>query len=418
MTFTALHRAAGAGPGPITAELLDAAITAGAEETDGLDWKQSLPPDRDLKDSDFTKDVAAMANNLGGVIVYGVTEDQKAATGREPITFSNDFEHTERTMRALACTAITPPILGLDIIALGSQQDRALVVIVPDSPDGPHLIFRKDLFAAPFRNGADTLWAGEHQIEAMYRARFEEQRHATEALDRLYAEAADAHDTTERAWLIGVAHPRIPVFGQKLTRDQACTILQGAINYWEIANAGTSMAHPLLNVDATNPRPGLRRWTARPLQQSGNWVKESWAAVHHDGSVSIATQIGAEPTPPPNQLQGWQIREASIEYTVADLLALIRQTAGTVGTAEYEIRIVIGWAGPQDLMILDRDPIGLDRDGSSVPLRRYTPVETTIDATENSADYYRHLHDLATDCINQGGITETTMIPAPPEAQE
>lgn len=78
MNITALHRAAGEGPGPITDELLDAAIAAGTTETDDLDWKQALPQDRDLKDSDFPKDVAAMANNRGGVIVYGVTGAQNS----------------------------------------------------------------------------------------------------------------------------------------------------------------------------------------------------------------------------------------------------------------------------------------------------------------------------------------------------
>jgi len=48
----------------------------------------------------------------------------------------------------------------------------------------------------------------ERQIEAMYRGRFEEQRHAAEALDHLYSELIAGRDTDQRAWLIAVGRPR------------------------------------------------------------------------------------------------------------------------------------------------------------------------------------------------------------------
>ena len=65
MSFTALHRSLGIGPGPLTDELLDAAVAAGVTETDDLDWKSELPPAKGLPLTDFPKDVAAMANSGG-----------------------------------------------------------------------------------------------------------------------------------------------------------------------------------------------------------------------------------------------------------------------------------------------------------------------------------------------------------------
>lgn len=82
MTFTALHRVLGVAPGPLTADLLDDAVARGIEEASDLDWKSELPPKKGLSQTDFPKDVAAMANSGGGVIVFGVLESQKAATGR------------------------------------------------------------------------------------------------------------------------------------------------------------------------------------------------------------------------------------------------------------------------------------------------------------------------------------------------
>ena len=77
MLFTALHRLLGRGPSPITDDLLDAAVELGLSESDDLDWKSELPPTKGLAETDFPKDIAAMANSGGGVIVYGVNEQQK-----------------------------------------------------------------------------------------------------------------------------------------------------------------------------------------------------------------------------------------------------------------------------------------------------------------------------------------------------
>lgn len=95
MRFTALHRALGRGPGPLTDELLDSAVAAGATESDDLDWKSELPPQKGLPQTDFPKDVAAMANSGGGLIVFGVHESQKAATGRTDVgDFDEGYERS------------------------------------------------------------------------------------------------------------------------------------------------------------------------------------------------------------------------------------------------------------------------------------------------------------------------------------
>jgi Putative DNA-binding domain len=142
MIFTALHRAVGAAPGPLTDELLDAAVAAGVAETDDLDWKSEMPPARGLPQTDFPKDVAAMANSGGGVVIYGVRECQKAAIERVDV---GEFDEAyERSMRSAAITAITPPVFGLSMHRLGDAGKRALVVEIPASVDGPHLIYKNE----------------------------------------------------------------------------------------------------------------------------------------------------------------------------------------------------------------------------------------------------------------------------------
>ena len=415
MNFTALHRALGLAPGPLTDELLDAAVSGGVAETNDLDWKSELPPAKGLPQTDFPKDIAAMANSGGGVIVYGVRESQKAATER--VDVGELDEAYERSLRSAAITAISPPVFGLNVHRLGTEGNRAVVVEVPASLDGPHLIYKNDYFAAPVRNDSDTVWMKERQIEAMYRARFEERRHATEALDVLYGETAAGRDSDKRAWLIAVAHPRIRRFRDRLTREEARTVLTKTVGL-ALTYAGRGGIHPLENVDRDNPRPGLRRWVAvnAAIGDRSVW-REAWMSIHHDDSVTVAAAVGGHRMSSDGYFEGWQVESAAIACAIADLMALVRTTAETTTNDEYDVRLGIEWTGEQPLTILTKDNQGFTYDGVSVPLHRYTPVETTVNAIEPALDYYWHVHDLAQDCVNQGGISNVLMI-QPPEREE
>ncbi|WP_435298405.1 AlbA family DNA-binding domain-containing protein [Timonella sp. A28] len=407
MTFTSLHRALGVAPGPLTDDLLYAAVSNGVVETNDLDWKSELPPAKGLPQTDFPKDVAAMANSGGGIIVFGVRESQKAATDRVDV---GEFDEAyERSLRSAAITAISPPVFGLNVHRLGAEGARAVVVEVPASVDGPHLIYRNDYFGAPVRNDSDTVWMKERQIEAMYRARFNERQHATEALDSLYSEAARGRDSDKRAWLVAVAHPRVPRLHNGLTRDGARDVLIKAEDL-ALFYAGRGGVHPLENVDRHNPRPGLRRWIAvNTATDDQSLRKEAWASLHHDGSVTLAAAVGGHRLSSNEYSKGSQIQSGAVECGVADLMALIRETASATGNNEYDVRVGIEWLGSESLSILTWNNF----DHSYYPLHRYTPVETTVNAAEDALDFYWHVHDLAKDCVNQGGVSNVSMIQPP-----
>lgn len=416
MTFTALHRSLGAAPGPLTDELVDAAVSGGVLEAHDLDWKSELPPTKGLHQTDFPKDVAAMANSGGGVIVFGVRESQKAA--RERVDVGELTEAHERSLRGAAITAISPPVFGLNVHRLGAEGKRAVVVEIPTSIDGPHLIYRNDYFGAPVRNDSDTVWMKERQIEAMYRARFDERRHSTEALDRLFAEAAGGRNAGDRAWLIAVAHPRVPRFRERLSRDQARGVLANAEGL-ALFYAGRGGVHPLENVDLSNPRPGLRRWVAvNTANGEQSMWKEAWASIHHDGSVTLAAAVGGHRMSGGGHFEGSQVQSAAVECGIADLMALLRATAEASDNDEYDLRVGIEWAGEEPLTILTVDNFGQTYSDVSIPLHRYTPVETTVNAGEPDLDYYQHVHELAQDCVNQGGISNVQMIQPPKQAEQ
>lgn len=417
--FTALHRALGLQPGPITDDLLHAAVAGQVEETDDLDWKSELPPTTDLKNSDFPKDIAAMANSGGGVIVYGVTESQKKATDRKDT--GQLTENHARSLRQVAISAISPPIFGLNIIPLGSEGSRAVAIVIPSSVDGPHLIYRGEYFGAPVRNNADTVWMREREIASQYRARFDAARHATEVLDTMYANAIAGRDTAERAWLIAVAHPRAAGPTIRWTRDQARELFNQAMILTE-SFARIDGIHPLTAVSGISLHPGLRCWIA-PNKTAGETARRFAASVsiHFDGSVALMTSVGEHRRIPGNPAEGdpfhegWRIGEHIVEATVADLMALIRVVGRAVGAVEYETRVGIEWAGQEPLAFY-RNIDGFDETGSEVPVHRFVPVETTVGVWDDDDGYLGQVRELASDCVNQGGVMHLYLIKQDPDA--
>lgn len=82
MPFTFLHRLLGLDLGPFIEATIDDAVANMLAEPDDLDFKSALPGTSGLNNTDFPKNIAAMANSGGGVIVYGISEQDKKADAR------------------------------------------------------------------------------------------------------------------------------------------------------------------------------------------------------------------------------------------------------------------------------------------------------------------------------------------------
>lgn len=412
MTFTALHRYLGDPPGPLTDSMIDRAIEEGLRETDDLDWKSELPPLGAIANSDFPKDVAAMANSGGGTLVFGVTEAEKVATGRKD---TGELKETyDQALRRAAVTAISPPIFGLEITQLGDPGNQCVVVVIPASVDVPHLTYKNEFFGAPVRNNAFTEWMKERQVEAMYRARFDERRRSTEALDQLYAESAARRASDDPAWIVAVAHPRLPsVSSDRPSRDTARAALNEAASI-ALVYVGSGSLHPIEDVDRGNPRPGLRRWTVRPMIEGDSlrW-RQAWISIHDNGSVSLAAAVGGRKSSSTDHNEDHVVAARDIEAAIVDFMGLIRESGIRFGLDEYEVKIGFEWNKDERLEIWTTDGMNYPYSGSTIPLPQYTSVEVTVRAAAEANDFYWQVHDLALDCVNQGGIAEVKTISPP-----
>lgn len=420
MLFTALHRLLGRPPGPLGEHFLDEAVDAQLAETDDLDWKAKLPPGKKLLETDFPKDIAAMANRGGGTIVYGISESNKVASGR--VDAGELTESHERALRAVATSAISPPVLGLGVYRLGEEGNRAVVVVVPATHSGPHLVYRNELFGAPVRNDADTVWLREPQIEAQYRSRFQRRQDAREAIASLYDEATYG-DADTRSWFVFVARPAGATLGRAApSRDEFSELIRQAGSValeWVQRDAG---AHPFASIDRHHPRPGLRRWSAMSAVEESGELRRYAASVsiHNDGAVVMKASVGGHSWPSHEELRPQQVYATTIEAAVADAMATLRLAAGWFGTTEYDLRVGIEWQGSKPLVIHTRSWTGQVHEADSVPLNRFSHIEMSVNADTTDDEYLTQVCDLAEHCINQGGIhalQELTRPPAAPTAQ-
>src|SRR5688500_2936323 len=94
--WSRIHAELGIAPSPLTYEMVATAVGSRMREAADLDWKLVVIPASDLsgpgksraieeRRGEFAKDVAAMANTQGGLIVYGVRELREEADGIEHV---------------------------------------------------------------------------------------------------------------------------------------------------------------------------------------------------------------------------------------------------------------------------------------------------------------------------------------------
>lgn len=404
--FTPLHRWLGKEAEPMSMELLDEAVQANLQEQADLDFKSTPPPAAALKQSDLAKDVAAMANSGGGMLIYGVRDSESRAA--EVCGIDHDFTRDTylRDIRRIASNRVSPPVLGLTTKAFDDGTRHALAVLVPETEDAPHFIFTDESFKAPYRNGPDTAWMNERMIEAFYRARFTAKQAATRSLHELVTHATEGLPVTERAWMVAVSRPIHSIArGRRLDRPTAADIFNKACtssDQWVRRNV-----HPLEWIDRVNPQTGFRRWIARS-PSSGNHPKwrQVQAAICDDGTVTLAAAMGGAPVNQSDVFAPYEISSDRIETFLADFFALMCSTANSMGKHAYDLHVNLKWEGDHPIVLRARDPrMGHYRDADhSNQIHAFYPVESVIDTRVSEDVYLDSLREVALDVVNQGGV--------------
>jgi len=144
---------------PKTWEDLNSAIGVIAEAPD-LDFKAELTSNKEI-----AKDIAAMSIQ-GGVIAYGVAEDDQAVAKQiTPV----ELHQTPEKLQQIVDSAISPsPIIDIQVITDPTDSAKGVLIIsVPPSRLAPH--YANTRF--PARPGTTTRYLDEREIAAFYEQR-------------------------------------------------------------------------------------------------------------------------------------------------------------------------------------------------------------------------------------------------------
>lgn len=153
------------------------------------------------KQDEFRKDVTALANARGGVLVLGLAEADGVASHVRGV--SGSLEQHEGRLRSWIRSRVEPYLDGVEIHGVPGAGVGCILVVVAQSPRRPHAVVPmsdNDSLKYARRVGRHTDWLSEAQVADLYRERFSGGREVAARLEVLDEDARAA--LVRRRWLM------------------------------------------------------------------------------------------------------------------------------------------------------------------------------------------------------------------------
>lgn len=123
-----------------TFEDIESLINNDVEESIYLDFKDAKSLDKsDTKKKEISKDVASFANSDGGIIIYGIKEENHKASS---VSFIDGNEYTKEWLEQIINSSIQRRIQNLLVIPIRKDDNISqsiYIVKIPKSFDAPHI---------------------------------------------------------------------------------------------------------------------------------------------------------------------------------------------------------------------------------------------------------------------------------------
>lgn len=346
----------------LTDAAVQSLVTQQARETEVLEFKAQpypgAPPGAQIPwtaEQELAKDITALANTAGGLLLLGVEETGGAASAATP--FPDEPEAlVQRLSRALVNhSAPAPRVAWVPIPAVAGGH--YLAVIVPPSPLAPHAVTgQRGDSRRPLhwfvRDGADTRPVSEPEIAERYRARFRGADDQQTRRERVAAEGRDWLGRSDLLWLWTATVPHAPV--PAVLDAQA---VQDATTWWQ---TDYLFASPLgRTLDASSQPlagPGRTVFTGLPWRDDEDPAEPrgAYLELHADGSAFAATPVEVNTRPDGgigdttlvddltalvDACLSWTVRQAGA-WGTADLLTGLRDGQAPDGELSRPVELV------------------------------------------------------------------------------
>ncbi|MFG1697156.1 helix-turn-helix domain-containing protein [Nonomuraea sp. NPDC049309] len=392
-----------------------------AAEAADLDYKERVHAKNDEQKVEFCKDVVAMANDRGGLLVIGMKEDGQRALPQEV----TKVEVSDGELRRLydVLLNVSPHPLRVDILAVEDPDDPGhgvLLVLVERSGLAPHALLdtrdkthhRDGWLRFPIRNGAATRWMLEPEVATRYRDRFITGRSVHDRLNAVEIECVEAYAERDGSTLPDPPQephhglgPRTPEYGfyrkEPARPNLVVTVVPETAGRLVINQAAlqelrrAQAAEPvLIGLDRTFQQVGVA--PGRLTAILGDPIIAVYSELHTDGSGSFLISLLRED-------QTGETIQVLVQELVWYLLSGLRHlgrhardrtAAGGVTAIRLSLLADTDEVGDSGIDLPRRDPLREIQLTSNTSYGDYARLSPTHRAV---GDVFAPLDDLATD---------------------
>lgn len=147
-------------------EFVKSLINNEIEESINIEFKSAEALSKvDSKKKELSKDVSAMANSNGGIIVYGINEVNHKA---DSISFVNGNEFSKEWIEQVISSTIQRNIPELKIFPIreGGDMDKTIYIVqIPESTEAPHICKDKKFYK---RYNFESVAMEEYEVRQLY----------------------------------------------------------------------------------------------------------------------------------------------------------------------------------------------------------------------------------------------------------
>jgi hypothetical protein len=357
---------------------------------------------------ELAKDVTALANARGGLIIIGINEDSQgcAESLSEVAVSDKKIGQMYNGLRARVVPYL-PDIWISNLETAAGSGNGYVLIAVPGSAIAPHAVrmTSRPQYSFARRLGRTTAWLEESEIAALYRDRF---RLAEEHRDKVLKVLETGSQWTsrirpaaaDRIWLEVALVPSAPA-----ERFVDPAHISGLSGFFKERSKAGALPHPLFK-GFEGQTPEVLRGRLRLEPRANSTALEAYA----DGSVYIRAEVG---WPPKAEGSAPVLNFTVMEYWLLSLLhAAARYSEWTGAYGDVDVLAVL--VGPRTIVPSTVPLVGRYVSFNEARERTDTApthATSTLDALAGTAAQLQACaRRIASDLLADLGHVETTLL--------